>query len=605
MDDALIAAADLSWWRHISPAVPMVLAGVVTLIVPLAVLRKILALLGIAGALSLWAVAEAGIYGRVEIAQFTLDTFRYDGLSRVFGLIFIVATALNTIYAWHDRDRGHDAAALVYAGAAVGGVFAGDLLTLFVCWELTALASVYLVMARGGLGAIHAGLRYLAIQVLSGVTLLAGAVVWGATHDGALVFGAAATSVGDAVGTGPFYDPTTLAGGLILFAFGIKAAFPLLHNWLADSYPRATPAGAVVLSAFTTKLAIYALARGFAGFEPLIYVGAVMAVFTAVFALASDDLRKTLAYSLNSQLGFMVVGIGIGTPLALNGAIGHAVVSVLYKGLLFMAMGAVLLRTDTTRASQLGGLYRTMPVTAVCCMIGAGAIAALPLFSGFVAKGMILGAALYTHYDWVWLALIVASAGALVHTALKVPYMAFFGRDSQRRPAEAPLGMTLAMAAAAFLCVYLALPLPAGWGGMNLLTGLLPYTDAKYVAYETYTTAHVFTQLQLVLAGAFVFAMGLRWGIYPLERGSLILDTDWVYRRLGLGLVMWGGAVCGRLWNLACRGVMVASTAIAGWSSGAFAPSGVLNKSVSQGALAIWAGIGLAVALIVAVLTAG
>ena len=110
----------------------------------------------------------------------------------------------------------------------------------------------------------------------------------------------------------------------------------------------------MILSVFTTKLAVYALLRGFAGTELLIYIGATMALFPVFFALAENDLRRVLTYSLNSQLGFMVVGAGIGTPLAINGSIAHAVCSVLYQALLFMSIGAVLHRTGTTRATALG-----------------------------------------------------------------------------------------------------------------------------------------------------------------------------------------------------------------------------------------------------------
>ena len=148
---------------------------------------------------------------------------------------------------------------------------------------------------------------------------------------------------------------------LILAGFGIKAAFPMVHNWLQDSYPRASETGAVVLSVFTTKLAVYALARYFAGLEWLIWIGAVMTVFPVFFAVIENDLRKVLAYSLNNQVGFMVCAVGIGTQLAVNGAAAHAFAHIMYKALLFMSMGAVLYRTGTTKANELGGLQRTMP----------------------------------------------------------------------------------------------------------------------------------------------------------------------------------------------------------------------------------------------------
>ena len=286
---------------------------------------------------------------------------------------------------WHVKDRVQQVATLFYAGSAIGGVFAGDLITLFLYWEGTAVASVFLIWARRTEGAYRTGMRYLIIQVLSGVLLLAGLLVRY-----------------DATGSIEFEAMTlgSLGTWLIFIGFGIKCAFPLLHNWLQDSYPAATITGTVILSAFTTKMAVYALARGFPGTELLIYIGAVMTLFPIFFAEIENDLRRVLAYSLNNQLGFMVVGVGVGTPMALNGTAAHAFCHILYKALLFMSVGAVLYRTGTSKASELGGLYKTMPKTMVCCVIGAASISAFPLFSGFVSKSLILSASATTGH-WV------------------------------------------------------------------------------------------------------------------------------------------------------------------------------------------------------------
>jgi multicomponent Na+:H+ antiporter subunit D len=234
-------------------------------------------------------------------------------------------------------------------------VFAGDLLTLFVYWELTAISSVFLVWARRTERSYRAGMRYLVIQVASGVLLLAG-VALRAHETGSLAF----------VAFGPLDDPGTL---LIFVAFGIKAAFPFLHNWLQDAYPEATVTGTVWLGSFTTKLAIYALARGFPGEDLLIPIGAAMAAFPIFFAVIENDLRRVLAYSMINQIGFMVCGIGVGTALALNGAVSHAFNDVIFKGLLFMSMGAVLYRTGKMNGSDLGGLYKSMPWTTGFCII--------------------------------------------------------------------------------------------------------------------------------------------------------------------------------------------------------------------------------------------
>jgi multicomponent Na+:H+ antiporter subunit D len=312
----------------------------------------------------------------------------------------------------------------------------------------------------------------------------------------------------------------TLGGKLIFLAFGIKCAFPLLHNWLQDAYPEATVTGTVFLSAFTTKLAVYALARGYAGTEILIWIGATMTAFPIFYAVIENDLRRVLAYSLNNQLGFMVVGIGIGSELALNGTAAHAFCHILYKALLFMSMGAVLLRTGTINGSQLGGLYKSMPWTTGFCIVGAASISAFPLFSGFVSKSLILTAAAESGHWFTWAVLLFASAGVFHHSGIKIPFFAFFAHDSGLRVKEAPWNMLAAMAITAFLCIAIGVyPAP--------LYALLPFP----VVFEPYTASHVITQLQLLMFSALAFAVLMRTGLYPPELRSLNLDSDWIYRR--------------------------------------------------------------------------
>ncbi len=292
-------------------------------------------------ALSLWHLS--GFFGRegvlvtLTLFDHTLVPLRVDKLGLMFALIFHVVALLSAVYAVHVRDTMQHVSALIYAGAAICATFAGDLITLFVFWELTAISSVFLIWASRNEASYRAGMRYLIIHVTSGLLLLAGAIVQFRTS-GSLAF--------------ERMELGSLASNLIFVAFGIKCAFPLLHNWLQDAYPEATVTGTVFLASFTTKLAIYVLARGFEGTSPLIWVGVTMTVFPIFFAVIENDLRKVLAYSLNNQLGFMVVGIGVGGPLAINGAASHAFAHLLYKALLFMSMGAVLYRTGTIKASR-------------------------------------------------------------------------------------------------------------------------------------------------------------------------------------------------------------------------------------------------------------
>ena len=491
----------------ILPTAFIFIAAALTLgVLPKGHIRSIILL--IAPILAAWQIwnLPMGIFAQVEFVGHTLDMMRVDKLSQIFGLIFCLAAFLGNLYAWHVRDIVQQIAALLYAGAAIGAVFAGDLITLFFYWEGTALASVFLIWARKTEGSYHTGMRYLIIQITSGVILLAGtALLYRET--GSITF--------------ELMTLSSLGTWLIFLSFGMKCAFPLLHNWLQDSYPAATITGTVILSAFTTKLAVYALARGFAGTELLIYIGAVMTLFPIFFAEIENDLRRVLAYSLNNQLGFMVVGIGIGTEMAINGTASHAFAHILYKALLFMSVGAVMLRTGTSKATELGGLCRTMPRTAIFCLIGAASISAFPLFSGFVTKSLIMDETANQHYPIIWAILVFASAGVLSHSGIKIPYFTFFGHDSGLRPKEAPINMQLAMGFTAFLCIFIGVyPDP--------LYALLPYE----VVYKPYTMSHVIGQLQLLCFALLAFVVLMRTGIHPPEIRAVNLDVDWIYRRL-------------------------------------------------------------------------
>jgi len=507
-------------------------------------------------------VLPHGEFAQVQLFGQSLVLMRVDRLSLLFGYIFLIASLLNVIYAAHVKDTVQHVASLVYAGSAIGAVFAGDLMTLFVYWELTAISSVLVIWARRSASAFHAGMRYLVMQLLSGMFLLVGGLFhWRTT--GSLAF--------DQIGL------SGAGGVLILIAFGIKCAFPFLHNWLQDAYPEATPTGTVVLSAFTTKLGIYALARAYPGTEMLVWVGTAMAAFPIFFAVIENDLRRVLAYSMNNQIGFMVVGIGIGSELAINGAVAHAFADILFKALLFMSMGAVLLRTGTVKGSELGGLYKSMPWTAGFCMVGAASISAFPLFSGFVTKSMIMSAAAGQGFQFTWLVLLFASAGVFHHAGIKIPYFAFFSHDSGIRCEEAPRNMLLAMAITAALCIGIGV-FPGA------LYGILPFA----VAYEPYTASHVVAQLQLLIFSALAFSVLMRTGIYPPELRSVNIDSDWFYRKAGPAVAR-GVATAWRRLNAGVTGVLSAKAAIA---SEFFArnrePDGFLVRSWPTRSMAMW-----------------
>ncbi len=515
---------------------------------------------------------EAGIHNQVELFGFTLDLMRVDKLSRVFALIFTLAAFLSNLYAWHLKDTVQQVAALIYTGSAIGAVFAGDLITLFFYWEGTAIASVFLIWARRTEGSYNTGMRYLIIQISSGVILLAGA---------AMVYIDTGSITFENMSLG------SLGTWLIFLSFGIKASFPLLHNWLQDSYPAATVTGTVILSAFTTKLAIYALARGFAGTEILIYIGAIMTLFPIFFAEIENDLRRVLAYSLNNQLGFMVVGIGIGTEMALNGTAAHAFAHILYKSLLFMSVGAVLHRTGTSKASELGGLYRTMPLTAIFCLVGAASISAFPLFSGFVTKSVIIDETGAGSYPIIWAVLVFASAGVLSHSGIKIPFFTFFAHDSGLRPKEAPTHMLLAMGLTAALCIYIGV-------SPDFLYSLLPYE----VEFQSYTMGHVIGQLQLLMFALLAFVILMRTGIHPPEIRAINLDVDWIYRRLIPSVLTTINRTVSRVWSANTTFWLRMVNDVITQLHNSHGPEGRMAKVWPTGSMVLWIAILLGVTLI-------
>ena len=494
------------WISELPPFVPFFLAALLVLVTRGYLQSAIMLAAPLLGGLHLWFDVGPNIRVIYQLLEYDLIVMRTDQLSLVFGYIFHIAAFVLVIYTLHLKDTLQHVSGLVYAGSAMGAVFAGDLITLFVFWELLAVSSVFLVLARRDSTSARVSIRYLVYQVLSGVILLAGALIH-YRYTGSLAF--------------DFIGVENPGGWLILIAFGIKCAFPFLHSWLTDAYPASTPTGAAVLSVFTTKVAVYALARGYPGTEILIYIGVVMACFPIFYAVLENDLRKVLSYSLINQLGFMVVGIGIGTALALNGAVAHAFSHILYKSLLFMSMGAVMYRVGHAYASDLGGLYKSMPKTTVLCIIGAASISAFPLFSGFVSKSMVMTAMIYEGYDILWLALLFAAAGVFHHAGIKVPYFAFFHHDSGIRTSEAPTNMLIAMTIAATLCVGIGV-VP------QYLYTILPWE----VDYWPYDTTHVLAQLQLLFFSALAFVWLNKQGLYPPELHAINLDVDWFYRKL-------------------------------------------------------------------------
>jgi multicomponent Na+:H+ antiporter subunit D len=449
-----------------------------------------------------WQVPDGPVW-QVQFLDYAITPLQGDKLSRLFATIFALMAAGGGLFALSQKSRVEVPAAFVYAGSAIGVALAGDLITVFAFWELMAVGSTLVLWSHGKDVAYRAARRYLMIHLLGGVVLFAG-VTGHIVQTGSVAFTRMALD--------------SPAHWLILVGFLINAGAPPLSAWLPDAYPEASWSGTVFLSAFTTKTAVYVLIRGFPGTELLIWVGLFMVFYGIVYALLENDMRRILAYSIVNQVGFMIVGIGIGTEMALNGAAAHAFTHIIYKALLLMSAGSVLRMTGRRKCSELGGLFHTMPLTALCGTIGALAISSFPLTSGFISKSMVSQAAADGHLLTVWLLLAAASAGVFLHAGIKFPWFVFFQKDSGLRPAEPPASMRWAMIVFAFLCIALGI-----WA--KPLYALLPYA----VTYEPYTWAHVLTQLQLLLFSGLAFFVMLP---YLKRTLTITLDTDWLWRRL-------------------------------------------------------------------------
>jgi multicomponent Na+:H+ antiporter subunit D len=458
-----------------------------------------------AAAFYLISTLEPSASWQVHFFGYDLTFLRVDRLSKIFGYIFTLNAFAAFIYAFYLKDNGQHISALIYIGSALGAVFAGDLVSFYFFWEVMAVSSTFLILARRSKKSMGAGMRYILVHLFGGLCLLAGIVIYISTT-GSVVFEA--------------MTQQNLATWLMLVGVLVNAAAPPFSAWLSDAYPEATVTGGVILSAYTTKTAVYTLIRGFPGWEILIVVGCIMTLYGIIYALLENDMRRILAYSIINQVGFMVTGVGIGTVMSLNGAAAHAFAHIIYKALLWMSAGSVLYMTGKSKCTELGGLYKTMPLTLIFGTIGALAISSFPGTSGFTTKSLIIEGSIHEHLFWPWLILEIASAGVFLHAGIKFPYFVFFAKDRGLRPGETNKSMLTAMGFLSFICIFLGVyPKP--------LYDILPY-EMEY--YHAYSISHVATQLQLLMFSALVFFLFLAL----LKRTDTIaLDTDWFYRKGG------------------------------------------------------------------------
>ena len=474
---------------------------------------------------------QGGVYWIHPFMEYGLVFGRVDLLSKCFAYVFTIAALAMVFYALRTKETGEHVAAFFYIGSALGVVFAGDLITVFIFWEVMAWASVLLIWYRRTKASVDAGFRYILVHVVGGVLLLGGIILY-MQEPGGLVNGIVPFTT-DAFN---YASPGAI---LILLGFIINAAVPPLHAWLPDAYPEATITGAVFMTAFTTKTAVYVLARGFAGFTIdgiaiLMWLGAIMAIYGVIYAILENDIRRLLAYHIVSQVGYMVCGIGIAasatgviSQTAIDGTAAHAFCHILYKGLLFMSAGAIIYMTGKSKLTELGGLYKVMPLTMILYMIAAFSISGVPLFNGFTSKSIIIHAAEMAGNAPIFLMLEVAAVGTFLSVGLKLPYFAFFGKDAGIKAKDPPTNMLIGMGIAAFLCILLGVY-------PSLLYNILPY-PAAIADYAPYAAGHVIGSLQLLLftyAGFLVLKKKLR------PENTISLDTDWFYRK-GAVLFIW------------------------------------------------------------------
>jgi multicomponent Na+:H+ antiporter subunit D len=449
----------------------------------------------------IWALpADASL--PIKLLEYQLSPLEFTAVGKVFATVFALMTFVGGIFAMRTASTLELSAAYLYAGSAIGITSSGDLVSLFIYWELMALGSTAVVLASGTYSSYRASIRYLLMHALGGCILLTG-IVWHIYTTGSVEFTKLEIQ-------GP-------AQWLILIGFLVNVGAPPFSAWIADAYPEASPSGAVFLSAFTTKTAVFTLLIAFPGTGILIPIGCFMIFYGIIYALLENDARRILAYSIVNQVGFMVTGIGIGTEMALNGAAAHAFAHIVYKALLLMSAGAVLYQTGKRRCTDLGGLYQSMPLTTICGTIGALAISSFPFTSGFISKSMISQSAAYEHITWVWFLLAAASAGVFLHAGIKYPWFVFFQKDSGLRPKDPPKNMQLAMVLFAFVCIALGVyPDP--------LYNILPYP----VEYVPYTADHLVTQFQLLLFAGLAFFV-----LLPMMKRTetISLDLDWIYRK--------------------------------------------------------------------------
>lgn len=449
-------------------------------------------------------------------SKLSIDMISFDRLSLIFMTAFCIVSLIAAIYSAGSNNRFEMGFALMYAGSNMGVVLSGDVLSLIIFWELSAIASCYVVYARRTRKSTRAAFRYILVHGFGGNMLLVGIISYIAKYG---------------------MDITNITGAqdftfwMIFIGVAVNAAVPPLNSWMPDAYPESTIGGTIYLASFTTKSAIYVMIRFFAGTEWLVYVGAFMAIYGILMALLENDLRRLFCYHIISQLGYIVASLAMGPGYGIDGAAAHTFNNIMYKGTLLMCAGAVLYATGRRKISELGGLGRQMPLTAVCFLIASFAISGMPFLNGFASKALVMHAVSEGGYELVSFLLTTASVGTWMSIALKINYFVFFGKPVSGKPfpveelKSVPVNMKIGMVLGAAACT---------------VTGVMPKLVYNLTPSMTdghpFTVEHIVEYLVLFAGGTVIFFLFIS---KMKVHDQLSLDFDWFYRVALDRFILW------------------------------------------------------------------
>ena len=465
---------------------------------------------------------------RSAMAQMGLPVvlLNLDALNRIFGVAMLIALIIIAIYSSARRNRYEDAAILVLAGGAVTTLFVGDLVSFVAAAELAALGASWVVFASPLEGANRAGVRLLVWHGLEGLLFLVGVALHLSAHQG--------SSALDRL------DVHVIGDAFIFAALLVRVGAPIAHVWLKDAIAHASASGAPALSAFTTMLGVYALARLFPAEPLLMPVGAAMCVIGSLMGMASDDFRRSAAYGLMAVTGVCVMLVGYGSPLALAAAEGHAFAAIIAFVALQMALGAVVSRIGNAHAGAMGGLAPAMPLSIALVLFCGLAVSSLPGAASYATHAVALEATEQYDLRWLWAVIAAVPAALFVAFALRPALVAHRVSEVERArpPGETPYPMVLGTAIAAFFCF--SVGIAPGW-----LYGLMP----TELTFQPFDADQLPPHLEMLGAAGALYIVLWSIGMAPRERAIALLDLDSFYRGPVASLAGWSGVLALRVYG--------------------------------------------------------